>query len=210
MPAPSSRPWPRRPRDPRCRRRRPVPPSRGSSRLRRPLRSGPAARAGRPLGRGRAPPPAVAPPGGATRGRPPYARRVASLRSGSASQARRGPPGARRPRAPGVRRSELLVGRLDGEEPRDVLLARRVRVMDLGQPAVGALDLVDRGARVAARACGTDRGRWPSCGPDGRTAVACPASAGSDQPMSSPTGASSKSAMVSAPSRPCGSWIAGR
>ena len=153
-------------------------------------------------GTGPAPPPAGRGPAAALA--PAHRTPAASRRPGPGPRptAAAGPPvdAARRPVQP---TGQLLVGRLDGQEPRHVLLARRVRVVDLGQPPVGALDLVDRGAagqperavRVGSMAIGSMVAR-------GRRSGAWPASR---QPMSSPTGASSKSAMVSAPSRPCGS-----
>ena len=79
--------------------------------------------------------------------RSPYARRVASVRSGSAADGRRGAPtGAAGRRPAGRATDDLLVGGLDRQEPRQRRLAAGVGVIGLGQPAVGALDLVERGA----------------------------------------------------------------
>ena len=86
------------------------------------------------------------PPGAATAVGSP--RRVA--RSGSASQGRRGVAGGRRPSRCGRAADELLVRGLDREEPRQRRLAGRVGVVGLGQPPVGALDLVERSRHGAS------------------------------------------------------------
>ena len=186
-----------------------VPPGRARAGRRR-LQLGPAAcaRASRSVGperrhrpsrrRRRTPrPPAIRP-----------TRRVAPVRVGLPGSSRRaGGPTATRPgRRAG---QELLVGRLDGEEPGQRRLAGRVGMVDLGQSAVGALDLVERRTRRQlehAVRIGIESHRRRSV----HSAVSGPAAAGSDQPMSSPTGASSNSGTVSAPRRPCGSRITGR
>ena len=179
--------------------RRPLPAARpgGAARRRRP--AAPARR-----GRGRRPAPRIGP------------RRVARARSGSARHGSRGVgPGAVAGRAAGPARSrdadQRLVRGLDREESGKGLLPGGVGVVGLGQAAVGAPDVVGRGAgRQAERAvrvglvrhdrkCGAGRPRRRS---DRRRAQ--------PRPSSSPSGARSKLGIASAPSRPCGSWIAGR
>ena len=133
------------------------------------------------------------------------------MRQPPLSRTLRAPPGAgtsRRTRAVAGRADDLVIGRLDGQESWQRGLTRRVRVIRLGELPVGALD-VGQGcaSRQAERAIGVGiRGHRT----DGRSSGSPGARPGRDQPISSPTGASSNSAIASAPSRPCGSRIAGR
>ena len=189
-PAPLRRP----PRRPAGRRRRPAPARRAGA-AGRPGRLGvPAAPADRRAPPGRRPGAAAPPAVGPARGVRPRPGRRPTAAAAPARPARR-----RRPARPA---DELLVRRLDREEPRQRRLAGRVGVVGLGQPPIRALDLVERcAARQAERAVGigVEGHRSPMVARRrvdvGRTG----------QPISSPTGASSNSATASAPTRPCGS-----
>ena len=109
-----------------------------------------------------------------------------------------------------IRTGDLVVGRLDGEEPRQRRLTGGVRVVRLGEPSIGALDLVEgRPSLEAERAVRIGSG--PSVGALlARARVRRPAEGRRRQPISSPTGASSNSGIDSAPTRPCGSRMVGR
>jgi hypothetical protein len=106
---------------------------------------------------------------------------------------------------------DLVICRLDRQEPRQRRLAGRVGVVRLGQPAIRALDIgegrpsleAERAIRIRIEGHG-----WLALlGSASRAGVAA---ASRRQPISSPTGASSNSGMDSAPTRPCGSRMVGR
>ncbi len=142
-------------------------------------------------------------PRAARRSRAPGPPAIGSMRRVRACRVSRRWPGRRprhRLRRPLV--DELFVGRLDREEARQRLRPGGVRVVLLGELAVGALDLVEaRPARQAERAVRIGRGGHAMCSDPRRPGA---------QPMSSPTGASSNSAIDSAATRPCGSRDVGR
>ena len=111
-----------------------------------------------------------------------------------------------------VRPDDPVIRVLDREEARQCGLAGGVRMVRFHQSPIGAFDLVERRSPLeserAIRVVGWHRfGRGSQSGPQvGSPVGRRPAG----QPISSPTGASSKSAMDSAPTRPCGSRIVGR
>ncbi len=82
----------------------------------------------------------------------------AMRRIGTGRIRRRGPGRRARDRLRRPVAGQLVVRGLDREEPRERLLAGGVGMVLLGQLAVGALDLVEAGARASGRACGT--GPW--------------------------------------------------
>ncbi len=104
---------------------------------------------------------------------------------------------------------QLLVGGLDRQEPRQRGLAGGVGVIRLGESPVGPLDLVERRAAGKPERAIRIGVEGHDVGPSARRAVV-QAGIARHQPMSSPTGASSNSAIVSAPMRPWGSSCAGR
>ena len=102
------------------------------------------------------------------RARPPYARYVASRRSGSASHGLRGGRARHSPidlARPGVGPDESVVGGLDREEPRQRRLAGRVGMVGLRETSVGGLHLGEAGASTRGPGFGTDQVRWPSVPP---------------------------------------------
>ena len=156
------------------------------------------------------PPPVLPPPGGAPRSPsvPRRARPARLARHASPSAAR---PAARRPARPQAALAvhQLLVRGLDGEEPRQRPLARRVRVVQLREPPVRRADLARRRARDEPEHAVRVLARGHAAGASVMLAGAvCGRS--DRQPTSSPTGASSNSGTASAATLPWGSKLGGR